>query len=24
LVLLVQEQRMFFSRPESGYRCWQL
>ena len=24
LVLLVQEQRMFFSRPEAGYRCWQL
>jgi hypothetical protein len=24
LVLLVQEQRMFFSRPEFGYRCWQL
>jgi hypothetical protein len=24
LVLLIQEQRMFFSRPESGFRCWQL
>jgi len=24
LVLIVREQRMFFSRPELGYRCWQL
>jgi hypothetical protein len=24
LVLIVKEQRMFFSRPETGYRCWQL
>jgi predicted DCC family thiol-disulfide oxidoreductase YuxK len=24
LVLLVREQRMFFSKPETGYRCWQL
>jgi predicted DCC family thiol-disulfide oxidoreductase YuxK len=23
-VLIVREQRMFFSRPETGYRCWQL
>ena len=23
-VLIVREQRMFFSRPELGYRCWQL
>jgi hypothetical protein len=24
LVLIVHEQRMFFSRPETGYRCWNL
>jgi hypothetical protein len=24
LVLVVREQRMFFSRPESAYRCWEL
>ena len=24
LVLIVREQRMFFSRPESGYRCAEL
>ncbi|SEC64750.1 hypothetical protein SAMN05519104_1788 [Rhizobiales bacterium GAS188] len=24
LVLTVREQRMFFSRPETGYRCWEL
>jgi len=24
LVLLVREQRLLFSRPETGYRCWQL
>jgi len=24
LVLIVREQRMFLSKPESGYRCWQL
>jgi predicted DCC family thiol-disulfide oxidoreductase YuxK len=24
LVLLVHERRLFFSRPETGYRCWQL
>jgi hypothetical protein len=24
LVLLVREQRLFFSKPEIGYRCWQL
>ncbi len=24
LVLLVREQRLFFSKPETGYRCWQL
>jgi hypothetical protein len=24
LVLLVREQRLFFSAPETGYRCWQL
>jgi hypothetical protein len=24
LVLIVREQRMFFSKPETGYRCWQL
>jgi len=24
LVLLVREQRMFFSRPETGYRCFDL
>ena len=24
LVLIVREQRMFFSRPEVGYRCSQL
>jgi hypothetical protein len=24
LVLIVQEQRMFFSKPETGYRCWEL
>lgn len=24
LVLLVREQRLFWSTPESGYRCWQL
>jgi hypothetical protein len=24
LVLIVREQRMFFSRPESGYRCFEL
>jgi hypothetical protein len=24
LVLIVREQRLFYSRPESGYRCWQL
>jgi hypothetical protein len=24
LVLIVREQRMFFSRPEIGYRCVQL
>jgi hypothetical protein len=24
LVLIVREQRLFFSRPETGYRCWQL
>ena len=24
LVLIVKEQRMFFSRPETGYRCWDL
>jgi hypothetical protein len=24
LVLIVREQRMFFSRPESGYRCTEL
>jgi hypothetical protein len=24
LVLIVREQRLFFSRPESGFRCWQL
>jgi hypothetical protein len=23
LVLLVREHRLFFSKPESGYRCWQ-
>jgi hypothetical protein len=23
-VLVVREQRMFFSRPEAGYRCTQL
>ena len=24
LVLLVHERRLFFSKPETGYRCWQL
>ena len=24
LVLIVKEQRLFFSRPETGFRCWQL
>jgi len=24
LVLLVREQRLFFSKPETGYRCWEL
>jgi predicted DCC family thiol-disulfide oxidoreductase YuxK len=24
LVLLVREQRLFFSKPEVGYRCWEL
>jgi predicted DCC family thiol-disulfide oxidoreductase YuxK len=24
IALLVHEQRMFFSRPEAGYRCWDL
>jgi len=24
VVLLVHEQRMFWSRPETGYRCWEL
>jgi hypothetical protein len=24
LVLIVREQRMFLSKPESGYRCWEL
>jgi hypothetical protein len=24
LVLIVREQRLFFSKPEIGYRCWQL
>jgi hypothetical protein len=24
LVLIVREQRMFFSRPEAGYRCFEL
>jgi hypothetical protein len=24
LVLIVREQRMFFSTPEMGFRCWQL
>ena len=24
LVLIVKEQRMVFSAPETGYRCWQL
>jgi len=24
LVLIVHERRLFFSRPETGYRCWQL
>jgi predicted DCC family thiol-disulfide oxidoreductase YuxK len=24
LLLLVREQRLFFSKPETGYRCWQL
>ena len=24
LVLIVREQRMFFSRPETGYRCYEL
>ena len=24
LVLIVREQRLLFSRPETGYRCWQL
>jgi hypothetical protein len=24
LVLIVREQRMFLSKPEAGYRCWQL
>jgi hypothetical protein len=24
LVLLVRERRLFFGRPETGYRCWQL
>ena len=24
LVLIVREQRMFFSRPETGYRCFAL
>src|SRR5579883_117719 len=24
LVLLLREQRLFFSQPEIGYRCWQL
>ena len=24
LVLVVKEQRMFFSRPETGFRCSQL
>jgi hypothetical protein len=24
LVLLVREQRLFFSKPETGDRCWQL
>jgi hypothetical protein len=24
LVLVVREKRLFFSRPEIGYRCWQL
>jgi hypothetical protein len=24
LVLIVREQRMFFSRPETGYRCAEL
>ena len=24
LVLIVKEQRLLFSRPETGYRCWQL
>ena len=24
LVLIVREQRLFFSKPETGYRCWQL
>jgi uncharacterized membrane protein YphA (DoxX/SURF4 family) len=24
LVLVVREQRMFFSRPEAAYRCWEL
>jgi hypothetical protein len=24
LVVLVREQRLFFSKPETGYRCWQL
>jgi len=24
LVLIVEEQRMFFSKPETGYRCVEL
>jgi hypothetical protein len=24
LVLLVRERRLFFAKPETGYRCWQL
>jgi hypothetical protein len=24
LVLIVREQRLFFSKPETGYRCWEL
>lgn len=23
-VLLVHEQRMFWSKPEAGFRCWEL
>jgi len=24
LVLIMREQRLFFSKPEIGYRCWEL